>query len=58
MIYQFMRKMTKSIPEKVKHRRDLDQIRTAKHARRFTGLDTLLMGLKLSALALRIAGEK
>lgn len=53
-----MRKMTKSIPEKVKHRRDLDQIRTAIHARRFTGLDTLLMGLKLSALALRIAGEK
>ena len=50
--------MIKSIPEQVKLRRDLDQIRIAKHARRFTGLETLLMGLKLSALALRIAGKR
>ncbi len=48
--------MTSSIAEQVKLRRDHDQIRTAMQARRFTGLETLLMGLKLSALALRVAG--
>jgi hypothetical protein len=50
--------MTSSIPEQVKHRRNLDQVRTAIEARRFTGLETLIMGLKLSALALRIAGDR
>ena len=50
--------MTSSIAEHVKRRRDLDQIRTAIEARRYTGLETLVMGLKLSALALRIAGER
>ena len=50
--------MTNSIAEQVKLRRDLDQIRTAEQARRFSGLETLIMGLKLSAMALRIAGEK
>jgi len=48
--------MTSPDAEQVKRRRDLDQIRTAKHARQFSGLETLMMGLKLSALALRIAG--
>jgi hypothetical protein len=50
--------MTSSIAEQVKLRRDLDQIRTAVQARRFSGLETLIMGLKLSALALRVAGER
>jgi len=50
--------MSSSIAEKVKLRRDLDQIRTAVQARRFSGLETLVMGLKLSALALRLAGER
>jgi hypothetical protein len=50
--------MTNPIQDQVKKRRDLDQIRTAKEARRFSGLETLIMGLKLSALALRIAGER
>jgi hypothetical protein len=50
--------MKSSIADQVKHRRDLDQIRTAIEARRYTGLETLIMGLKLSALALRIAGER
>ncbi|MHA2020263.1 MAG: hypothetical protein ACW98J_06990 [Candidatus Thorarchaeota archaeon] len=50
--------MMSSIAEKVKHRRDLDQVRTAIEARRYSGLETLIMGLRLSALALRIAGER
>jgi len=50
--------MASSIAEQVRHRRDLDQIRTAIEARRFSGPETLLMGLQLSALALRIAGGK
>lgn len=50
--------MTSSIAEQVKRRRDLDQVRTAIEARRYTGLETLIMGLKLSALALRIANER
>ena len=50
--------MTNSIAEQVKLRRDLDQIQTAIEARRYTGLETLIMGLKLSALALRIAGDR
>ncbi|MHA1420551.1 MAG: hypothetical protein ACTSSD_00505 [Candidatus Thorarchaeota archaeon] len=50
--------MASSIAEQVKHRRDLDQIRTAIEARKYTGLETLIMGLKLSALALRIAGDR
>ena len=52
------RRMKNSIAEKVKLRRDLDQVRTAIEARRFSGLETLIMGLKLSALAIRIAGER
>ncbi|MGY5863611.1 MAG: hypothetical protein RTV41_03345 [Candidatus Thorarchaeota archaeon] len=50
--------MTSSIAEQVKLRRDLDQIRTAVQARQFSGKETLIMGLKLSALALRVAGER
>ncbi len=50
--------MTNAIQDQVKKRRDLAQIKTAKEARRFSGLETLIMGLKLSALALRIAGER
>ena len=50
--------MKSSIADQVKRRRDLDQVRTAIEARRYTGLETLIMGLKLSTLALRIAGER
>ena len=50
--------MTSSIAEQVKRRRDLDQVRTAIEARRNTGLETLIIGLKLSAMALRIAGDR
>jgi len=50
--------MASSIADQVKARRDLDQIRTAIEARKYTGLETLIMGLKLSALALRIAGDR
>ena len=50
--------MTGSIAEKVKIRRNRDQIRTAIQARRFSGIETLIMGLKLSALALRVAGAR
>lgn len=50
--------MASSIADQVKHRRNLDQIRTATEARKYTGLETLIMGLKLSALALRIAGDR
>ncbi|MCK4567551.1 MAG: hypothetical protein KAU48_09605 [Candidatus Thorarchaeota archaeon] len=50
--------MTKSIPEQVKHRRHIDQIRTADHVKRFSGIERLMMGLKLSALAIRVAGER
>jgi hypothetical protein len=49
--------MISSMARQVRKRRDLDQIRSAIYARRFSGEETLLMGLKLSALALRIAGE-
>lgn len=49
--------MTSLIAEQARKRRDLNQIQSAIHARRFSGEETLLMGLKLSALALRIAGE-
>lgn len=50
--------MSIKIAEQVRRRRDLEQVRTAIEARRYTGLETLIMGLKLSALALRIAGER
>ncbi len=50
--------MTDSIVEQVKRRRDLDQIRTAMMARSFSGVETLLIGLKLSAMAMRVAGER
>ncbi len=53
-----MSRMTNSIPEQVKHRRHIDQMRTAEHAKRFSGIERLLMGLRLSALAIRIAGER
>jgi hypothetical protein len=49
--------MNSPLAEQVKRRRNLDQIRSAQHARQFSGEETLIMGLKLSALALRIAGE-
>ena len=55
---RFEKRMKSSIADQVKRRRDLDQVRTAIEARRYTGLETLIMGLKLSALALRIAGER
>jgi hypothetical protein len=38
-------KMLESIPEKVKRRRHLDQIRTADHASRFSGTERLLIRL-------------
>jgi hypothetical protein len=50
--------MIGSIAEQVKTRRNRDQIRTAIQARRFSGIETLIMGLKLSALALRVAGAR
>jgi hypothetical protein len=50
--------MTNSVADQVKHRRDLDQIRTAIEARKYSGLETLIMGLKLSALALRLSGDR
>ena len=53
-----MNGLTKSVKEQVRLRRDLDQVRTAIEAKRYTGLETLIMGLNLSALALRIAGKK
>jgi hypothetical protein len=49
--------MNGTVAEQVRKRRDIDQIRTARRARHFSGLETLMMGLKLSALALRIAGS-
>jgi len=51
-------KMPESIPEKVKRRRHLDKVRTADHASRFSGTERLLMGLKLSAMAIRVAGDR
>jgi len=50
--------MSKSIAEQVKLRRDLDQVKTAIEARRYSGLETLVLGLKLSAMALRVAGVR
>lgn len=50
--------MKSSIAEQVRRRRDLDQVRTAIEARRYTGRETLIMGLKLSTMALRIAGGR
>jgi hypothetical protein len=47
-----------SIKEQVRKRRDEEQIMTAIRARRFTGLETLTMGLKMSNLALKIAGAR
>ncbi len=48
----------KSIKEQVRERRDKDQIATAKRARRFTGEETLILGLKMSNLALKSAGVR
>ncbi len=53
-----MGRMTKSIPEQVKHRRHIDQMRTAEYAKRFSGIERLLMGLRLSSLAIRVAGDR
>ena len=50
--------MSSSLPERVRQRRDREQRETARHARRFTGTETLLLGLRLSAMALRIAGDR
>jgi len=44
--------------KEVQERRDRDQIRTALRARRFTGEETLQMGLDLSNAALRAAGAR
>ena len=45
-------------PKEVQERRDRDQIRTAIRARKFTGLETLQMGIDLSNIALRAAGAR
>ncbi|MHA1929247.1 MAG: hypothetical protein ACTSV2_11795 [Candidatus Thorarchaeota archaeon] len=50
--------MTSSIPEIVRRRRLKDQLLTADHVKRFSGIERLIMGLKLSALAIRVAGER
>ncbi len=47
-----------SIKEAVRRRRDREQALTAIRARQFTGLQTLKMGLELSALAAKIAGAR
>ena len=47
-----------SVKEQVRERRDREQIMTAIRARRFTGLETLAMGLKMSNLALKLAGSR
>ena len=52
------KRMSSSLPERVRQRRDREQRETARHARRFTGTETLLLGLRLSAMALRIAGDR
>ncbi|MGY5874967.1 MAG: hypothetical protein RTU30_04410 [Candidatus Thorarchaeota archaeon] len=44
--------------DEVRVRRDKDQVLTAIRARRFSGNDTLQMGLDLSNLALKVVGEK
>jgi hypothetical protein len=48
----------KSIRERTRERRERDQIVTAERARRFTGLETLALGIKMSNLALRLAGAR
>ncbi len=42
----------------VRKRRDKDQILTAIRARRFTGLETLIIGLELSKTALEAVGAR
>ncbi len=44
--------------KEVQKKRDNDQIRTVLRARRFTGEETLQMGLDLSYVALRAAGKR
>ncbi len=44
--------------ELVRKRRDREQIMTAIRARGFTGIDTLIMGLELSKIALETAGAR
>lgn len=44
--------------KEVQERRDRDQIITALRARRFTGIETLQMGLDLTNIALEVAGER
>ncbi|MDF1538802.1 MAG: hypothetical protein P1Q69_07860 [Candidatus Thorarchaeota archaeon] len=48
----------KSIKEQVQERRDKEQIATAMRARKFTGEETLLLGLKMSNLVLKSAGVR
>jgi hypothetical protein len=47
-----------SVKEQVRKRRDREHIITALRARRFTGLETLILGLKMTNFALKIAGER
>lgn len=47
-----------SVKEQVRERRDREQIMTAIRARRFNGLETLALGLKMSNLALKLAGSR
>jgi len=44
--------------KEVRDRRDRDQIITALRARKFTGIETLQMGLDLTNIALKAAGER
>ena len=44
--------------KEVKDRRDRDQRITALRARKFTGVETLQMGLDLTNIALKAAGER
>ncbi|MBD3159901.1 MAG: hypothetical protein GF309_14060 [Candidatus Lokiarchaeota archaeon] len=48
----------KSVRDSVRERRERDQIKTAKRARHFTGLETLILGIRMSNLALKMAGAR
>jgi hypothetical protein len=47
-----------TLKDQVRKRRDNEQILTAIRARKFTGLETLVMGLQLSKSALETAGAR
>ena len=49
--------MASSITDNVKSRRDREQVRAGVRARRFSGSETLQMGLDLSDFALRATKE-